>query len=60
MVRAAPAASDPRAGQVVGARKAQGERDGESPRAITSLLGKFEQVKATRGAPFTEADLPSE
>ena len=58
--QAAEAAIDPRAGQVVGEREGHGDHEAYSPKAIASLGGKFELIEATRGAPFTEADLLGE
>ena len=58
--QAAEAAIDPRAGQVVGEREGHGDHEAHSPKAIASLGGKFELIEATRGAPFTEADLLGE
>ncbi len=56
----AEAAIDPRAGQIVGEREGHGGHDAYSPKALSSLGGEFELIEATRGAPFTEADLLGE
>ena len=58
--KAAEAAIDPRAGQIGGEREGHGEHDAYSPKALSSLGGEFELIEATRGAPFTEADLLGE
>ena len=60
LVQTAEAAVDPRAGQIVGEGEGHGEHDAYSAKALESLGGKFELVEATKGAPFTEADLLGE
>jgi len=60
VAQTAEAEIDPRAGQIVGEGEGHGEHDAYSAKALESLGGKFELVEATKGAPFTEADLLGE
>ncbi len=60
LAQIAEAAVDPRAGQIVSEGEGHGEHDAYGAKALEALGGKFELVEATKGAPFTEADLLGE